>query len=258
MFEAILFDFADTLVSFGKIRPKALFPAAAKDTYSYLRERDYVLPPFQQYATAHFRTFRRRFIWSAIRRRDFDAMDMVTGILAKLDVPIHEIDRPALAWLWYRPVLRQTRVEPGTLDMLRELRGRGLKMAIVSNTCAPGICLDRHLADENLLEFFPTRVYSSNTIYRKPHPHIFRIALHELGVTPRQAIFVGDLIRSDIKGGRRMGMTTVWKPAGSVRKTALRYKPDHVIRRITELPRVIDRLMDDQKSPAGSQGHGRI
>ncbi len=248
MLQAILFDFADTLVSFGKIRPKVLFPAAAKDTYQYLREQGYVLPPFQLYATAHFRTFRRRFIWSTIRRRDFDAMDMVAGVLARLDVPIDERDRAALAWLWYRPVLRQTRVEPGTLDMLRELRSRGLKLAIVSNTCAPGICVDRHLADENLLEFFPTRVYSCNTIYRKPHPHIFRTALHELGVTPRQAVFVGDLIRADIKGGRRIGMTTVWKPAGTAKKTALRYKPDHVIRRITDLPRVVDHLMESQNA----------
>ncbi len=242
MLEAILFDFADTLISFGKIRAQALFPIAAKDTYQYLRERDYHLPPFQQYAAMHLRTFRRRYIWSAIRRRDFDAMDLVCRVLTKLDVPLQPVDRAALAWLWYRPVIRQTKVEPGTLEMLCELRRRGLKMAIVSNTCAPGICLDRHLEDECLLEFFPTRVYSSNTIYRKPHPQIFRTALHELGVAPHQAMFVGDLIRADIKGGRRMGMTTVWKPAKPVPRTTLRHKPDHVIRKITDLPRVIDHL----------------
>lgn len=246
MLRAVLFDFANTLVSFGKIRPLTLFPVAAKDTYQYLRGRKHSVPEFQEYATTHFRAFRRRYIWSAIRQRDFDAMDMVAGVLEKFDIHIPAAERRALAWLWYRPVLRQTHVEPGTLEMLRELRGRGLKLAIVSNTCAPGICLDRHLAEEHLLEFFPTRIYSSNTIYRKPHPHIFRAALHEMGVSPDQAIFVGDLIRADIKGGRRMGMTTVWKPASAAKNPAKRHQPDHIIRKITDLPRVIDGLMEIQ------------
>lgn len=240
MLQAILFDFADTLLHFGKFNHRKLFKSGSRDTYQYLKSLDIQLPSFSIYARANMRAFRRRYIWSNLRRRDFNGMDVMVKVLKKLEISAPEREYPALALMWYRPVVHQVKIEPGIHDMLEEFRRRGLRLAIVSNTCAPGHCLDWHLEKEKLLEYFPVRIYSSHTLYRKPHPEIFRIALESLGVFPDQAVFVGDLIRADIKGARRAGMLTIWKPTTHPAKFSRRNRPDHIIRKITELPRIIN------------------
>ena len=43
----------------------------------------------------------------------------------------------------------------------------------------------------------------------KPHPSIFVAALQLAGVDPRDAVMVGDSVRQDIEGARRIGMKAV-------------------------------------------------
>ncbi|MGC8625139.1 MAG: HAD family hydrolase [Phycisphaerae bacterium] len=240
MIKAILFDLADTLLQFDHLDHRALFMMGAKDTYRHLHDLNIPLPKFEVYTHAHFRAFRRKYIWSHIRRRDFNVNNVICRVLTKLDIPVNDADIPELVWRWYRPVVRRATVESGTRGMLREFQRRGLKLAIVSNTCAPDYCLDRHLERERLLEFFPTRIYSSNTFYRKPHPMIFQAALDDLAIPAAHAMFVGDLLGADIKGARRAGMTTVWKPAERTKTTRRRrVLPDYEIKKITDLADIV-------------------
>lgn len=240
MVKAVLFDLADTLLQFDHLDPRALFKMGARNTYRHLHTMKLPLPEFEVYTRVHFRAFRRQYIWSNIRRRDFNVNDVICRVLTKLAIPVVDSDIPELVWRWYRPVVRKATVETGTRAMLREIRQMGLKLAIVSNTCAPDYCLDRHLENEKLLEFFPTRVYSSNTLYRKPHPEIFRVALDKLNVSAEEAIFVGDLLGADINGARRAGMITVWKPAARTKSARKRrVRPDHEIEKITDLMDVL-------------------
>ena len=46
--------------------------------------------------------------------------------------------------------------------------------------------------------------------FGKPEPFLFEEALHELGVDAREAVMVGDNLRTDIAGGQKVGMATVW------------------------------------------------
>ncbi len=92
------------------------------------------------------------------------------------------------------------------IPTLKTLRDAGLKLAIVCNTPLQGEVVDDHLRLEGLLDFFPVRIYSSNVRFRKPDPRIFRIALHELHVDPDEALYVGDVIPTDITGAVKAGM----------------------------------------------------
>jgi HAD superfamily hydrolase (TIGR01662 family) len=240
MFDAILFDLADTLLHFGKVRPVSLFGQGCRDTHEYLVERRLSPPNYATYRKVSLRAFTGRYIWSNVKGRDFNGLDVIVNVMRKLEIQVTERDLHAMAWMWYRPVLPQAHVVPGTHAMLESFRQMGIRMAIVSNTCAPPHCLDQHLQQEKLLEFFPTRVYSSTTRYRKPHRMIFESALSQLGVDAKRTLFVGDLIARDIRGARRLGMRTVWKPAR--RKSPInrrRFKPDHTIRIITELEPIV-------------------
>lgn len=47
-------------------------------------------------------------------------------------------------------------------------------------------------------------------ILGKPAPHLFGAALERLGVTSREAVMVGDNLRTDIAGAAALGMGSVW------------------------------------------------
>lgn len=68
----------------------------------------------------------------------------------------------------------------------------------------------------------------------KPAPPLFRIALDRIGVVPHEAAMVGDSEPSDIRGGRGMGMHTVfYAPDGATSTMA-----DVTIRSFADLARL--------------------
>ncbi len=240
MVKAVLFDLANTLLHFNEMRLKMLFVEASKDSYRHLQRLDVPLPDFKLYSKAHLRAFERRFIWSRICRRDFDCMDVMVAVLKRLNIELPQHEYSALAWRWYGPAARRSHVDRGAFEVLRNLRRQGIKLAIISNTLVPPCCLDQHLQNEGLLEYFPVRIYSSTTGYRKPHREIFRVALEALRVPPQQAIFVGDLLKIDIHGAQRAGMTAIWKPAAKrSRRGIYGSGADRVIQHIADLQRIL-------------------
>lgn len=103
------------------------------------------------------------------------------------------------------------RIHPvaGRGALLQELRDRGLRLAIVSNTTTRGDLLTEMLQRFGLLPFFDAVVYSSAVGVRKPHAEIFHAALDALGVASTEAIFVGDRLREDVLGPQALGMRGV-------------------------------------------------
>ena len=93
---------------------------------------------------------------------------------------------------------------PGTL---RELRTRGLRLAICSNW-------DWDLAaavDEvELTDLVDVQVSSAWAGARKPHPRIFRHTLDKLGARADDAVYVGDTWGPDVEGPRALGMTPAY------------------------------------------------
>ncbi|HEY7119166.1 MAG TPA: HAD family hydrolase [Tepidisphaeraceae bacterium] len=230
---AVLFDFGDTLLDFEPMDTRAVFREAARVTYDHLAGLGARLPAFERYARGHFRAVRWAYFWAKLRRREFSSFELLRRFHQRMGLPTEDGLLRDLAWMWYEPLTRHTRVEDGLLAALATMREAGLRLGVISNTFVPGFVHDRHLADVGLLEFFPVRVYSSETGYRKPDRRIFEAALGRLGVTARETLFVGDLIKTDIVGARRMGMRTALKqPFANLRPHRI---ADHVIRRISDL-----------------------
>ena len=44
----------------------------------------------------------------------------------------------------------------------------------------------------------------------KPDPRLFQIAIHEAGCQPHELLHVGDSLRSDVEGAKRVGAWVVW------------------------------------------------
>lgn len=87
------------------------------------------------------------------------------------------------------------------LPVLADLRERGLKLGLVSNT---GRDVDEFLAHHSLR----IDVALSSRIHGKvkPHPTIFQAVLDRLGVAAGQAAMVGDSPEDDLAGARGLGM----------------------------------------------------
>ena len=118
------------------------------------------------------------------------------------------------------------------------LQEKGYKLGLISNTLFPGISIDGALRQEGLLDFFPVRIYSSEVGFMKPQREIFQTALDQIGVVPERALYVGDRMDKDVKGPARLGMkTALLNRSGGFRQG--RVRPDHVIRRLSEVPRLL-------------------
>jgi putative hydrolase of the HAD superfamily len=237
----VLFDLGDTLLDFEPMDTRALFRRAARLTYDELAARGASpMPAFERYTRVYFRGVKWAYFWAKLRRREFNSLDLLRQFHRTMGLPADEELLRELAWRWYEPVIEHTRVEPDLRATLAELSASGLRLGVISNTFVPGFVHDRQLEMVGLLEFLPVRVYSSEVGYRKPDRRIFEAALSRLGVGARETLFVGDLVKTDIIGARRMGMRTALKqPYANLRPHRI---ADHVVRKIADLREVVPGL----------------
>ncbi len=94
-------------------------------------------------------------------------------------------------------------VPEGLPDALHELRRRGVKVAIVSNS--EGM-LDPLFAALGLGACFDVVVDSGKVGVEKPDPRIFQIALDAAGVRADRTLHLGDIFATDILGARSSGI----------------------------------------------------
>ncbi|MEX0785959.1 MAG: HAD family hydrolase [Dehalococcoidia bacterium] len=134
-------------------------------------------------------------------------------------------------------------VEPDSLAALAVLHERGLAMGCVTNTILLQQGIDDVIERLGLRRYFTSAVVSAAAGFRKPHPSLFRQALSELAVEPRETVFVGDRLDADVAGAKAVGMRAVLthqyrqEPVDGASPA-----PDAVIQRLAELPDVIERL----------------
>jgi HAD superfamily hydrolase (TIGR01549 family) len=90
------------------------------------------------------------------------------------------------------------------LPVLDLLRGRGLKLGLLSNS-------SRDLADFVLHHRLPADAVLTSGAHgkTKPHESIFRAMLGLLEVEPGEALMVGDTIEDDVEGALAVGMRAV-------------------------------------------------
>jgi len=236
----ILFDLGDTLIDFGRVDAHALFEQGARLAHEHLQKLGQPVPSFAHFHRRQFWSIRWNYLKSRITGREFNSLDLIRRNSRRWGQTLSDEQFLELAWCYYQPLRDCASVQEGLAEMLEGFRRIGIQLGVVSNTFVPGEMLDRHLAEEGLLDLLPVRVYSCDVRYRKPHPSIFRDALRRLGVPAGEACFVGDSPRADIYGANRAGLMSVLKdPSGKV--TCGSARPSFRIRSILELQVIVDR-----------------
>jgi HAD superfamily hydrolase (TIGR01549 family) len=97
-------------------------------------------------------------------------------------------------------------VPDNVVPVLERLRGRGLRMVVVSN--ANGTLL-KHMERLDLTQRFDCVLDSADEGVEKPDPRFFEIALARSGARKETTIHVGDLYHVDIVGARGAGLRGV-------------------------------------------------
>jgi putative hydrolase of the HAD superfamily len=133
-----------------------------------------------------------------------------------------------------------TFTDPDVIPLLGELRARGIKAGVLSNTMWPRSAHERVFCRDNVLDLFDGSVFSSEIPWCKPHPEAFRAAMAAVGVTdPASCVFVGDRPYDDVHGAQRAGMRAVLIPHSAVPAYDSAV-PDAVISRLADLTAHLD------------------
>ncbi|NLS76042.1 MAG: HAD-IA family hydrolase, partial [Chloroflexi bacterium] len=214
MLKAVIFDLGGTLMSFGdpEIDFRELTRRGLATLYAELARRDGRALPAQAEFTRALDDALEAAWERSQRTLRSERMDRVLAEAAPpWGLPTAPADLAAMAAAFHRGAQPYVRLYDDTAATLAWLRGRGLKIGLVSNTVWLPEMHDADLARLGIAGQFDHRLYSSAFPYVKPHPAIFEASLEALGVSAGEALFVGDRLVDDIGGALGAGLRAVHK-----------------------------------------------
>jgi putative hydrolase of the HAD superfamily len=93
-----------------------------------------------------------------------------------------------------------------TIELMRELKGRGLRMAMLTNNVREWEAMWRAMLPVD--EIFEIVVDSAFVGCRKPEPRIYEITLERLGLPAESCLFIDDIL-ANVEGARAIGLNAV-------------------------------------------------
>jgi len=137
-------------------------------------------------------------------------------------------------------------VTPENLGVLAELKSKGLLLGMISNVTLLPDLMRADIEALGIGQYLDAALFSSEVGVRKPDARIFTAMLEQLGVRPSEAVFVGDRVNDDIAGAKGVGMRAVLTHEFRQEEIVDDPRPDAVIARLQELPRVVERLREGE------------
>jgi phosphoglycolate phosphatase len=131
----------------------------------------------------------------------------------------------------------QTTVFEGALELLKDLKGRGIICGVVSNK--PHDLTLRTLKIFKMEGYFRAALGEGAVRNKKPHPEPVREALRRMQVKPENAVFVGDSA-VDVQTARNAGIPVIVVSHGFGEKDALEQElPDLTVPSLKDLAGIL-------------------
>lgn len=105
---------------------------------------------------------------------------------------VFDLDNTLIEWDNHQPA-------PEMLAWMKKVKDEGFLVCLLSNNSSRRV---EQIAVQLEVPFFAPA--------RKPLLYTFRLALKSLGLSPGDAAMVGDQLFTDVLGGNRLGMFTIW------------------------------------------------
>jgi FMN hydrolase / 5-amino-6-(5-phospho-D-ribitylamino)uracil phosphatase len=228
--DAVIFDWGGTLVPWRTLDPHDGWRAYAEVAHADDSDRAAAL------AAALLAAENTR--WAQVR--DSHDAFTVAQVLADAAADPHDDALDAYREFW----VQVTRTDPEAVPMLTTLRGRGLRLGVLSSTSWPAAWHEDWLRRDGVLHLVDACVWSSDLPFTKPHPRAFLTAMEAVGVAdPGRCVYVGDRPYDDISGAKAAGMRAVLVPHSDIpaaQRVPVDVQPDGVIQRLSELPGLLD------------------
>jgi putative hydrolase of the HAD superfamily len=215
----VLFDWGDTLIVIpGMLNAPEAHLACARRVFAEpaaarLRARGQAIDADELVAT-YRRAAKQQIAQSNATSREHCFEDRFALTLSMLDGTgvFSDAELNEFAGALAATVIEQAVVVEGAVDAVTRLAKR-FRLGLVSNYPMAAV-VEGTLARFGMADAFERVAISGASGWLKPHPNAFRAALDGLVADPGSAVFVGDDMKNDVKGGKRMGMRTVWYAPG--------------------------------------------
>jgi putative hydrolase of the HAD superfamily len=239
---AVIFDLGGTLLDWndwdGEVPgrwQRAFDLLEASALYRELPGRDAFVAAMVEAEEAHWRRVVAEH-WSG------PPSSLVSAGLRALDMHVSEAAILPILDAYARSVDRTAFVFPDTRQVLEELRGRGYRLGLLSNTWWAAEWHNADLATHGLSGLLDELVYTSDLPHSKPHPAVFLHTAALLEAQPSECLMVGDWPEYDIAGAVNAGMRAIWKTNGRERAEPPAISATATIAHLAELPALIEQL----------------
>jgi putative hydrolase of the HAD superfamily len=105
--------------------------------------------------------------------------------------------------LWAADFRSWLSINPGTIEVLADLRAGGTRLALLSNA---GPDLGSYFRHGPLGDFFAVCYVSGELNLLKPQPEIYQHVLEDLGISAAEAVFI-DNREANVRGAEALGIT---------------------------------------------------
>jgi putative hydrolase of the HAD superfamily len=207
---AVLFDFGHTLVDFRRTEE------ALREAYEQIRARivavaymevHELLDLIERVAGGVDRLVEASY--AERRMEELDIAELFRQSLEEIGFRLPDDTLEHIILLDHSAYSNSMAADDETLDVLRDLRERGLRLGIVSNVTLRADLMRQDLDRLGIGPLMDGTAFSSDVGVRKPDPRIFQATLERVAADPTEAVFVGDRLVDDITGARALGMRTV-------------------------------------------------
>ncbi len=247
-FKAIIFDFGDTLI----LTDQWDYDKCLSSLLKSLQDDNVATSiPYDEFKRVYFEVRNEMYVDAESSLKEVIFQQRIAETLRRFshntDYDSSIILRAAEAFT--DNLMEDLRMEYYVPTLLSQLK-KSYKLGLVSNFAyAPG--LRKILAHFSLTKFFDVIMISGELGVRKPHPKIFEEALDKLGVAAEESVFVGDSLKADINGAKKLGSRTVLVENVGLRKNPYAIpgelglypvKPDAKIPSLKSLPAILETL----------------
>jgi putative hydrolase of the HAD superfamily len=241
--EAIFFDMGGTLIEFENSSWEVLNQKCAREGYDFLKKQNVMEAGYEDFVDSLRQEFEERWIVSEKTLKEINFEDVVSHLLKKLDLNLTDENKKEFILRYYQPVTDQITLIKGAVEVVRFFKDKNLKVGLISNTIFPRRFHLAELRRFGLDQYLDLVLFSSEAIFKKPHPQIFQTAFELLGAVPDSAVFVGDKPEEDVEGPHGVGMKAILKvkKGGGCSSPII---PDAKINSLTELPNAVWELFD--------------
>ncbi len=146
----------------------------------------------------------------------------------------------------YKTREKQIQLIPGTVEILRWLSEKGIRIALVTGMMIPKGEMKKKLQLYGVAVFIETIITGKDVPRRKPAPDLIVKALKRLDLPAANTLVVGDSI-VDVKAGKAAGTWTAAVLSGGEKESKLKKeRPDFLIESAKDLGKILKLNMNPQ------------